>query len=117
MQFDTHLGLHFHFLYSKTELLNLQSLPFYIKNQKNEYINSEGEMINLSHSHGIMGILSALNQYYKTYHQNDIKKTIEKICDFVAQYYCKKSRTWIKRHYNNQKKYLEIQTIHGVMEI
>ncbi|HFJ5000959.1 TPA: lanthionine synthetase LanC family protein [Staphylococcus aureus] len=99
------------------EYNNLQSLPFYIKNQKNEYINSEGEMINLSHSHGIMGILSALNQYYKTYHQNDIKKTIEKICDFVAQYYCKKSRIWIKRHYNNQKKYLEIQTIHGVMEI
>nr|WP_191961919.1 hypothetical protein [Staphylococcus aureus] len=23
MQFDTHLGLHFHFLYSKTELLRL----------------------------------------------------------------------------------------------
>ncbi|CXM34350.1 Redox-sensitive transcriptional regulator (AT-rich DNA-binding protein) [Staphylococcus aureus] len=31
MQFDTHLGLHFHFLYSKTELLTLKRLPLYYR--------------------------------------------------------------------------------------
>lgn len=30
LQFDTHLGLHFHFLYSKTELLNRKHLAFLI---------------------------------------------------------------------------------------
>lgn len=28
LQFDTHLGLHFHFLYSKTELLSLSQAAF-----------------------------------------------------------------------------------------
>lgn len=28
LQFDTHLGLHFHFLYSKTELLTTNLVPF-----------------------------------------------------------------------------------------
>ncbi len=28
--FDTHLGLHFHFLYSKTELLNMQDVVFFL---------------------------------------------------------------------------------------
>ncbi|WP_232727516.1 hypothetical protein, partial [Staphylococcus haemolyticus] len=31
LQFDTHLGLHFHFLYSKTELLKHISSTFFIK--------------------------------------------------------------------------------------
>lgn len=36
MQFDTHLGLHFHFLYSKTELLTDSPSNFYLTNLNNQ---------------------------------------------------------------------------------
>ncbi|RFU02415.1 hypothetical protein DT248_05140, partial [Staphylococcus haemolyticus] len=35
LQFDTHLGLHFHFLYSKTELLIIKRVSFGYRNYDN----------------------------------------------------------------------------------
>lgn len=42
LQFDTHLGLHFHFLYSKTELLKYLGACSYecAKHERNRYVQA-----------------------------------------------------------------------------
>lgn len=82
---------------------NIEELMFYIPNENNPYINSKKGLINLSHSHGIMGILSSLNYYYKIFEDEDTKKCIEKICNFVYKFYSDRKKTYVKKIYKNEK--------------
>lgn len=66
---------------------DIEDLNFYIPYENNPYINSQNGLINLSHSHGIMGLLSSLIQYYEMFEDEDTKESIKKICDFVNEFY------------------------------
>lgn len=82
---------------------DIEDLNFYIPYENNPYINSQNRLINLSHSHGIMGLLSSLIQYYEMFEDEDTKESIKKICDFVNEFYSNEKKTYVKKLYKNER--------------
>lgn len=62
LQFDTHLGLHFHFLYSKTELLTDTKILFLSPNPTTVLYNGK---IDNKRNHSYQDYLKATEQYIK----------------------------------------------------
>ena len=69
LQFDTHLGLHFHFLYSKTELLIKDGLLF-----KKKFIETEDFMFNYSTSKALLSDFQ--NNNFNHFIQNKKERVI-----------------------------------------
>lgn len=90
--------------FNYNDFKNIEDLPYYIKKEKNKYMPTKNGLINFSHSHGIMGILNALNQYYEIFEKKETKRVIEKICEFVINFYSESSYSWLKKFYSDNKK-------------
>lgn len=87
---------------------SIKNLPFYLQSEDflfDTEINKS--LINLSHSHGIFGVINSLLDYYYLFPEKQLKDRIISISNYLLKFYNKETKSWLKRIYLNGKNSFE----------